>query len=219
MKNRLYQRDIQEKYLDYLLIDANFSKFQGLIGNTSNIQFFLNNRLINSILDTLADNDVISPSIKGFYHAVISNYSMKRFKGLMDYQLISNLKNPEHDIDKIYLTVFDQIKKVIEYEVPRLLCLFESIYQQAGRLKGRDMDEFNLSAIIRFFELGVTTTLGIFLIEFGYPIDTIRAIEKRFSKLGNMDLQDSIDFVKNNILVAKSFLDEYEIALLSKAIN
>ena len=135
VKNRLYERDIQEKYLNYLLDESNFSIFQGLIGNTSNIQYFLKNRIMNKILDSISVIGIISENTKNIYHAVVSKYSIERFKGLMEYQLERNMRNPEHDIDKIYLTVFEQIKNIIEYEVPKLICLFESIYQQAGRLK------------------------------------------------------------------------------------
>lgn len=219
IKNRLYQRDIQEKYLDYFLSGHNFIKFKGLIGNTNNIQYFLSNRMMNVILDSLEETKIIDDITRQLYHAVVSKYSIERFRGLMEYQLTSALKNPETDIDKIYLKVFDQIKNIIEYEVPKLLCLFESIYQQAGRLKGYNMDEFNLSSIIRFFELGVTTALGIFLVEFGYPIDAIRAIEKKFPLLGDMDLQQSKEFLRNNFLLLRRFLDGYETSLLSAAIE
>jgi superfamily II DNA/RNA helicase len=219
IKNRLYQRDIQEKYLEYFLNIHNFDKFKGLIDNTSNIQGFLSSRMMNAILDSLAETEIIDANTKELYHAVVSKYSIERFRGLMEYQLGSAMNNPETDIDKIYLKVFDQIKNIIEYEVPKLLCLFESIYQQAGRLKGYNMDEFNLSPIIRFFELGVTTALGIFLVEFGYPIDAIRTIENKFSSLGSMDLQESREFLRNNFLLVKRFLDGYEVSLLSIAIE
>ncbi|MTI85536.1 MAG: DEAD/DEAH box helicase [Firmicutes bacterium] len=219
IKNRLYRRDIQEGYLDYLLVESNFSKFQGLIGNTSNIKYFLSNHVMNSILDSFSDVGIISESKKNFYHAVVSKYSIEKFKGLMKYQLRINLNDLGQDIDRIYLTVFDQIKNIIEYEVPKLLCLFESIFQQAGKLKGKNMDDFDLSIIIRFFELGVTTSLGIFLVEYGYPIDAIRAIEDRFSSLSRMDLSESIDFIVSNIGIVENIVDNYEIELLNTAIK
>ena len=81
------------------------------------------------------------------------------------------------------------------------------------------MDEFNLSAVIRFFELGVTTAFGIYLVEFGYPIDAIRLIEEKFSSLSNIDLEESIFYVKNNIDRIKHYLDSYETGLLMKAID
>jgi hypothetical protein len=219
IKNRLYQRDIQEKYLDYLLEEQNFSLFKGLIGNTYNIHSFLQNRMMNTILDSVAQVRIIDDRVKGLYHAVVSKYSMEKFRGLMEYQLGNGLSEPEKDIDKMYLKVFDQIKNIIEYEVPKLLCLFEAIYQQAGRIKGYNMDDFNLSAIIRFFELGVTTAFGIYLVEFGYPIDAIRLIEDKFYTLSTMDLNDSLRFIGNNMNDARSFLDDYEMELLYSAMK
>ncbi|OXS52153.1 hypothetical protein B1A99_34925 [Cohnella sp. CIP 111063] len=218
-KNRLYPRDIQEKYLDFLLKSSNFSRFQGLIGNTANIQYFLNQRMMSAILDSISSVDIISEQTKNLYNAVVHSYSIGRFNGLMEYQLNTNLNNPDQDIDKIYLKVFDQIRNIIEYEIPRLLCLFESIYQQAGRLKMRNMDDFNLSVIIRFFELGVTTVFGIYLIEYGYPIDAIRSIERQYPLLGNMNLQESFDYVSSNMASLRNILDDYEISLLNKVIK
>ncbi|MCL4418014.1 MAG: DEAD/DEAH box helicase [Actinobacteria bacterium] len=219
IKNRLFQRDIQEKYLDFFLKEQNFTLFKGLIGNTYNIHSFLQNKMMNTILDSVAQVGIIDDRVKGLYHAVVSKYSIEKFKGLMEYQLGSGLSEPEKEIDKMYLKVFGQIKNIIEYEVPKLLCLFEAIYQQAGRIKGYNMDDFNLSAIIRFFELGVTTALGIYLVEFGYPIDAIRLIEDKFSTLSTMDLNDSLRFIRKNINYARSFLDNYEMELLYSAIE
>jgi hypothetical protein len=81
------------------------------------------------------------------------------------------------------------------------------------------MDDFNLSTIIRFFELGVTTALGIYLVEFGYPNDAIKIIEDKFPALSTMDLNDSLRLVRNNIDYIKSNLDDYEMELLYLAIE
>lgn len=219
IKNRLFPRDIQEKYLDFLLEEQNFALFKGLIGNTNNINSFLQNRMMNTILDSIAQVGIIEDRVKNLYHAVVSKYSLEKFRGLMEYQLKNGLSEPEKDIDRMYLTVFDQIKNIIEYEVPKLLCLFEAIYQQAGRIKGYNMDDFNLSVIIRFFELGVTTALGIYLVEFGYPIDAIRLIEDKLYDLRTMEIDESLIFIRKNVNYVRGFLDDYEMELLFRAIQ
>lgn len=219
IKNRLFARDEQQKYLQLLLNDKYFLKFERLIGNTSNINYFLSSRMINVILDSLAEAGIIDNNVKSIYHAVVSKYSIDRFKGLMEYQLSNNLSNPDKDVDKLYLKVFDQIKKIIEYEVPKFLCLFEALYQQAGTLKGYDMHDFNLSMIIRFFELGVTSALGIYLVEFGYPIDAIRLIEKNLAEINTMELDESKKYVINYFYKLTKFLDEYEVELLKDALE
>ena len=219
LKNRLFARDEQQKYLQLLLEEQYFLKFKNLIGNTSNINNFLNMRMMNVILDSLADAGILDNKVKVLYHAVVSKYSIDRFKGLMEYQLNNSLSVPEKEIDSIYLKVFDQIKKIIEYEVPKFLCLFEALYQRAGILKGYDMHDFNLSIIIRFFELGVTSALGIYLVEYGYPIDAIRLIEKNLSAINTMELEESKNYISKNYNTVKKFLDTYEIELLRDAIG
>ena len=64
--------------------------------------------------------------------------------------------------------------------------MFEALFQQAGVLLEYNMDDFNMSTIIRFFELGITTELGLFLVEFGFPTDTIRALENKYQTLGRL---------------------------------
>ena len=50
----------------------------------------------------------------------------------------------EEKIDSAYIKAFEQIRNIVEYEIPKLLCLFESLFQQAGKLLGYNMDDFNL---------------------------------------------------------------------------
>ena len=81
------------------------------------------------------------------------------------------------------------------------------------------MDDFNLSVIIRFFELGVTTALGIYLVEFGYPIDAIRLIEDKLYDLRTMEIDESLIFIRKNVNYVRGFLDDYEMELLFRAIQ
>ncbi|MHA6530956.1 DEAD/DEAH box helicase [Paenibacillus sp. BAC0078] len=218
VKNRLYDREIQERYLNYLLENRNFNKYIGLVENTS-VHYFLNSRMMNKILDSVTEVGIISEGTKKYYHAVVSRYSIERFRGLMEYQLQNNDGDNESKIDKIYLTVFDQIKTIIEFELPKLLSFFEAIFQQAGKLNGVSMDEFNLTPIIRFFELGVKSVLGIFLVEYGYPIEAIRIIEDNFQVLSNLDKSESIAFVIKNFKAISKLLDTYETSLLRLALE
>lgn len=58
-------------------------------------------------------------------------------------------------MDSAYIITFEQIRNIIEYEVPKILCLFEALYKQAGKLMQKNMDDFNMSSIIRYYELGL----------------------------------------------------------------
>ena len=216
MKNRLFPRDIQEEYLYHL--KSNVNRFWGLINEPGNIPFFLTYRYLDAILDSLAEVNIISPKQKPAYWAITDRYSTSRFQGLMEYQL-RGVTNPEKDIDEAYMTVFTQIRNTVEYEIPRLLSLFESLFIQACSLCGIDTGEWDMSAIIRYFELGVRSPLGIFLVEYGFPIEAIRDIEERLPKLLDMDIKQSIDYIKDNISILSTVLDEYETRLLSTALD
>lgn len=36
-------------------------------------------------------------------------------------------KDPMDTIDRAYMQAFDQIRNIVEYEIPKLLCLFEAL--------------------------------------------------------------------------------------------
>ena len=37
-------------------------------------------------------------------------------------------------MDAAYIKTFEQIRNIVEYEVPKLLCMLEALFQQAGVL-------------------------------------------------------------------------------------
>lgn len=125
----------------------------------------------------------------------------------------------EEKIDSAYIKAFEQIRNIVEYEIPKLLCLFESLFQQAGKLLGYNMDDFNLSSVIRFFELGITTELGLFLVEFVFPTDTIRALENKYPSIGKMGALEAATFLSNNQRAMYSVMDAYEQELFKRAMQ
>ena len=130
-------------------------------------------------------------------------------------------KDPMDTIDRAYIQAFDQIRNIVEYEIPKLLCLFEALYACAASKKGYDVSDFNLSVIISFYELGVTTEFGLSLVEFGFPIDTIKNLERRFPQLSNLSTKEAIGFLRQrgNSTVVISVLDKYELSLFRNAIK
>lgn len=226
IKNRLYGRDIQEKYLLYMLEGKNFSRFESLINNSSNIKLFLKNRMINSILESFEETEIIPNKKANVYHSVVSKYSISGTNGVIKYHLESLMKsNCDNDadrlkgVDRAYIRSFDQIRNIVEYEVPKLLCFFESIFAHAASIKGHDMTDFNLSPIIRYFELGITTEFGLSLVEYGFPVDTIRQLEAQFSKLSDMDTMEAITYLRSQHRKVTQILDEYELDLFRSAIR
>lgn len=222
IKNRLYPRDVQEKYLNYVMQTNVFRKFVGLIGNSSNIRYFLTNKVINVILETFEETQILDTNKAKVYYSVVSKYSHDGTIGILQYhigKLQENNSMFEEKIDSAYIKAFEQIRNIVEYEIPKLLCLFESLFQQAGKLLGYNMDDFNLSSVIRFFELGITTELGLFLVEFGFPTDTIRALENKYPSIGKMGALEAATFLSNNQRAMYSVMDAYEQELFKRAMQ
>lgn len=218
-KNRLYERNVQEKYLKYIMKSEVFSMFIGAIENSSNIYYFLNNRIINSIIDTLKEVEILDENKAKVYSAIINNYSINRTKGVLKYHLNRLDFSTEDSIDKAYIKAFEQIRNIVEYEIPKLLCLFEALYNQAGILLGYNMDSFNLSAIIRFFELGVISELGLFLVEYGFPVDTIVEMENKQYNLKKMSKEEAADYLLKNNKIMDNVFDSYEKQLFLRSVK
>lgn len=222
IKNRLYPRDVQEKYLNYVMQTNVFRKFVRLIGNSSNIRYFLTNKVINVILETFEETQILDTNKAKVYYSVVSTYSKNGTIGILQYhigKLQENNSMFEEKIDSAYIKAFEQIRNIVEYEITKLLCLFESLFQQAGKLLGYNMDDFNLSSVIRFFELGITTELGLFLVEFGFPTDTIRALENKYPSIGKMGALEAATFLSNNQRAMYSVMDAYEQELFKRAMQ
>lgn len=222
VKNRLYPRDQQERYLKYIMKASNFEKFIGLIDNSHNINYFLTKKLIKPLLESFVETGILEINKGTVYNAVLATYSINGTMGVLEYHIKQlekdEINSSEEKMDVAYVNTFDQIRTIIEYEVPKLLCLFESLYQQAGKIKGYKMDEFNLSGIIRFYELGITTELGLFLVEYGFPIDTIRQLERKFPAILKMNAKEAVFFLEKNRKLLIGLMDEYEMGLYGRAI-
>ena len=226
IKNRLYARDVQEQYLSFIFKSEVFSQFKVLINNSSNIRLFLDERMINKILNSFESCNIIDKNKVKVYHSVVSKYSIEGTRGVINYHIDKHVesenekdKDPLETIDRAYIKSFDQIRNIVEYEVPKLLCLFEAIFSHAGTLKGHDMSDFNMSPIIRFFELGIITEFGLSLVEYGFPVDTIRSLEKAFPSLNSMTKLESIKYLRENSAKTLAILDAYELSLFKVAIQ
>ncbi len=222
VKNRLYSRDVQEKYLSFIMQRSVFQKFAGLIGNTSNIAYFLKNKVINLILETFEAVQILDENKAKVYYAVISTYSQNGTIGVLKYhvdKIQEKTPSAEEKMDAAYIKTFEQIRNIVEYEVPKLLCMFEALFQQAGVLLGYNMDDFTMSTIIRFFELGITTELGLFLVEFGFPTDTIRMLENKYPTIGRLGAVEAAKFLGQNPRMLYNVMDSYEQELYKKAIQ
>lgn len=232
IKNRLYARDIQENFLKHILKPSEFNKFRSLVDNSSNIRFFLDQKIITKILESFQSSDIIEKNKAIVYHSVVSLYSFKGTNGMIKYHIEQQMKNDnskkdesiskinyQKTIDQAYINSFDQIRNIVEYEVPKLLCLFEAIFSFAGTKKRIDMSEFSMSSIIRFFELGVMSEFGLSLIEYGFPVDTIKILEKKLNTICDLSTSEAIKYLRKNHKRVTDILDEYELILFAEAIK
>lgn len=171
-------------------------------------------------METFEQTQILDEKKAGIYYAVVSMYSQKGTLGILQYhvdRIQGSEEVIEERIDSAYIKTFAQIRNIVEYEVPKLLCLFESLFQQAGTLLGYSLDDFNMSSIIRFFELGITTELGLFLVEFGFPVDTIRDLERKVSVIGKMEALEAVAYLNRNPKMIYNIMDTYERELFSRA--
>lgn len=196
-----------------------FCKFSGLINNSNNISFFLNQHMIVEILNSFEITGIIGMNKAKVYSAVVAKYSHFGTKGILAYhlkRLQNNSKNLEDSVDSAYIKTFEQIRNIVEFEIPKLLCLFESLFKQTGKLLGYNMDDFDLASVVRFFELGIQSELGLFLVEYGFPKDTIKVLESKYSNILHMTIKEAMKFFDEEVSLT-NVLDSFELELFDRA--
>lgn len=221
VQNRLYPRDIQEKCLRFFLKDSVFKTFEGVLRNSNNIGYFINNKVVNKILSLYEEIGLLDTNLSTKYNAVVDSYSINGTMGVLRYHMLKLAKGDVTDdaVDAAYIKSFEEIRNIVEYEVPKLLCLFESLYRQAGIMKGYQLDDFDMSVVIRYFELGIKTELGMFLVEFGFPLDTVRSMEKYYRDIEKLDAHEAAAYIERSLEKGNRIFDSYEKQLFSRAVR
>jgi len=212
IQNRLIDRLTQEKFLKHLSQPQVFSSFQKLIDN-GHIWFFINGKYMEKIMISMIQADLLNEDEGKKTLYVVQKYGYEGFRGLMEYQLKNN-----EDVEDAFLEVFYQIRTTVEFEMPKLLRLFETLYRQAGKIKDIDVSNFSLSNVIRFYETGVESDIGNHLVEYGYPTEAIKDIEQKFPDLVNMNMVDGATYLKDKIDDI-GMLDSFERGLLRDAMG
>ena len=220
-QNRLIERRKQEKILGLLCRDYVFSLFKGI--ETASIQKFLDVYFENilkiwSIIGEIRETQI--QAIKLF----AKNYAQQGYAGVLKYKFDKydgwHLSEKEDNdfVNETYKAVFKNVKDTIEYQIPRILSLFESLIDRAFVLKDCKLEKpLDLSKIIRYFEIGAGSELGIDMIERGVPIITVRKIEQVGVK--GASLVEQKQYFKENIGVYMFRLDEYERGWIKKYLD
>lgn len=207
-QNRLIERVKQEKILREIC--SSIGRFNGI--EKANIMQFINDGYFDAILEVWAKvGEIKDTQISGIKY-FSKKYAEDGYLGVLKYRFD---RPPENSLDSenlekkfvndTYRTVFRNVKDTIEYQLPRILSLFETLINRAFELKGVSLGEpLDLSKIIRYFEVGAKTLLGTDMIEKGVPIITVRKIEKKF--IDGDTLEEQREFFNAHIFNSLCFL-------------
>lgn len=228
-KNRLIRKEYQEKLLKFLLdSDTLYNKFYNYTSFQDILTQFTTYHAMNTVLDIFFQSGLLEENIVVRYKAISNTYCNEGFRGLLKYE-IDNARKEKYDkngnkvnnksIDKAYMDAFKTQKEIVEHKIPQILTLFDTIFIYASLLKGRSLNNFSLSKVIRFFETGVKSYFGEQLVEFGFPVDAIKRIEDNNRRLITMNAELSKKYIWEHLDEIKKVLDEYEKSLFDRAIQ
>ena len=220
-QNRLIERVKQEKILREIC--SSVGRFNGI--EKANIMQFINDGYFDAILEVWAKvGEIKDTQISGIKY-FSKKYAEDGYLGVLKYRFDRPLENSldsenleKKFVNDTYRTVFRNVKDTIEYQLPRILSLFETLINRAFELKGVSLGEpLDLSKIIRYFEVGAKTLLGTDMIEKGVPIITVRKIEKKF--IDGDTLEEQREFFNARYFQFTMFLDGYEREMISRYRN
>ena len=205
-QNRLIERKKQEAILLKILDCA--ESFIGI--EKASVEDFIGD-YFEIILDIWAEiGEIKSTQVKAIKSFSI-NYAKNSYKGVLEYGFKNyTIKKDEHTfVNETYRTVFCNVKDTIEYQLPRIISLFEALIIRAFEIKNVRLSKpIDLSNIIRFFEIGATSPLGIDMVEKAIPVVTVKKIDEH--KFDTTDLcGQRKEFAKIFNGIATHF-DEYE---------
>ena len=219
VQNRTISKENQEQLLQTLLKPDEYDVFRPLLMYSVNVNEFLFYRWITKILTLFQHAGLIDELTSKRYSAIANEYYDEGFKGLLQYEIGQYESGWLKSIDKAYAESFKAVKDVLEHKIPKILSLFQSIIGFVAMKKGYDSSNFSLSHVCRYYETGVKSPLGEALIEYGFPTDAIRRIEKKYYRLLDMNVPEAKDYCRTYYKGIFKLLDNYEQALFIRAMN
>ncbi len=219
IQNRTISKENQEQLLQTLMRTREYDIFRQLLLHSVNVNDFLYYRWITKILMLFQRADLIDEITARRYSAIANEYYNDGFKALLQYEIDQYEKGRLKSIDKAYSESFKAVKDVLEHKIPKILSLFQSIITFVATQKGDDCSNFSLSSVCRFYETGVKSPLGEALIEYGFPTDAIRRIEKKYAILLNLNVVEGKNYCRNHYHNMSYLLDDYEQTLFIKAMK
>ena len=200
--------ETQEKLAQYLnQHEDKLDEFDPLLNSKTSVRTtFLSGYYIKKVMDVFAEAEIISLKTSSYFVGVAYSYQKNGLSGLIKYQL----SQPNISVDRAYLKAFKVQKDILEHKIPQLISLFDSIYSFVAEIHGKDCNDFSLSSVSRYYETGVKSPLGEYLVEFGYPTDTIRAIERKIPGLMNIPKSKARVFCRGYSNEIENLVDDYE---------
>lgn len=207
-QNRLIERKKQERILSIILDKIEF--FIGI--ETVSVYDFVSGIYFETILQIWSEIGEIKPTQINAIKWFSINYAENSYQGVLDYRFkkyLAQEKDEHKFVNDTYRKVFRDVKDTIEYQLPRIISLFESLIIRAFEIKKIHLVKpLDMSSIIRYFEIGAISPLGIDMVEKAIPIITVKKIDR--IKFYETELEGQRkEFTKIFNLAASRF-DEYE---------
>ena len=207
-QNRLIERKKQERILSIILDKIEF--FIGI--ETVSVYDFVSGIYFETILQIWSETGEIKPTQINAIKWFSINYAENSYQGVLDYRFkkyLAQEKDEHKFVNDTYRKVFRDVKDTIEYQLPRIISLFESLIIRAFEIKKIHLVKpLDMSSIIRYFEIGAISPLGIDMVEKAIPIITVKKIDR--IKFYETELEGQRkEFTKIFNLAASKF-DEYE---------
>ncbi len=217
--NRVSKRNHFESLdgMNDFLFDCLISSFKGIENIT--IEKFLKEGYFEKILEIWAEvGEIKKTQINAIKYFSIK-YAERSYQGVLEYQFNKYFNQDIHQfVNNSYQQVFKNVKDTIEYQLPRIITLFESLIIRAFEIKNfSPVKPVDLSNIIRFFEIGATTPLGIDMIEKGVPVIIVKKIES--IPWGKADLQEQRNLLLKRGCYLGTDYDAYEIGCIQEYID
>lgn len=222
--NRTFDNYKQYTLVNYLLNENLLTNnlMYLIYSSTSTKKFFDAKKNILKIImpilyqcEIIEEHEIITlPAIAGsYYKGGIKNLFFYEYNNYIEYTLGQiNYKNA---VNSCFRSSFYKIKNVIEFQIPKLLSLFETLFNFSCKKRIHSSADYSLSGIINFMEFGVFSKIAMSLVDFGFPIETIRMIEREIIDHSdyNLEVTETIEKYKLKIEMR---LDKYEITLWEK---
>lgn len=213
-QNRLIERRKQEKILKLILSDKYFNRLRN-IGEATLFSFM--ESYFECILEIWAEIGEISFNQINAIKWFSKKYADKGYSGVLKYQFdkYNGTERNKKYVNETYGKTFKNVKDTIEYQIPKILCLFESLINHAFQIKGINLAHpIDFSNVIRYFEIGAKTDIGVDMIEKGIPVITVKKLET-INILGDT-LEEQRKYLKKRFFYVATKIDAYEKNLLSK---